>query len=510
MALFSCMNVEPLHKYCQITKFANKEDYIVYTVRVNVEDVSWTLDRRYSEFDAFDRAHVKFPGFPSLPPKKVIGNQDVNFLNQRKVQLEKYINSVFIFDCMEQKAKGLASLPRLIASFLHFNRYCGFFFQEIHSIIDEIAIVHVGSDKNSDSFFEFSTLELHAVTERFKMAGSSFGCSPDFRFDFGQVAEFIANVKKLKISGNKCTGTSDIRLDSLRFDLMHFKSLEHLWICYCDASNISGMEFIAANLSSLTVHNTLDRISELLSQCGVDEERCENLIPWPKVKSVDFSFNNLCHIDASITALRYVHFLDLACNCLTDICNLQHLPYLRELNLSNNRIEKIDDWHLKLGNVKKIWLVNNRIKQLKGLAKLYSLEFLDLRDNQLSQIGHIWPLGQLPCLHELLVSGNTAENMVDYRTRILEAFGSRANELRLDNEYPTQRELDTVAVRLAIREAKEDRRRQLLKVTEQISRELNLAEAEVLNNSKQAGSEPKRTVKADFSQSSTMKNNNTD
>ncbi|KRY96160.1 hypothetical protein T11_17873, partial [Trichinella zimbabwensis] len=63
--------------------------------------------------------------------------------------------------------------------------------------------------------------------------------------------------------------------------LMHFKSLQHLWICYCDASNISGMEFIAANLSSLTVHNTLDRISELLSQCGVDEERCENLVPWP-------------------------------------------------------------------------------------------------------------------------------------------------------------------------------------------------------------------------------------
>ncbi|KRZ26306.1 Nischarin [Trichinella pseudospiralis] len=493
MALFSCLNVEPLHKYCQITKYANKEDYIVYTVRVNVEDVSWTLDRRYSEFDAFDRAHVKCPGFPSLPPKKVIGNQDVNFLNQRKVQLEKYINSVFIFDCMEQKAKGLASLPRLIASFLHFNRY------EIHSIIDEIAIVHAGSDKNLDSnFFEFSTLELHAVTERFKMVGSSFGCSPDFRFDFGQVAEFIANIKKLKISGNKCTGTSDIRLDSLTFDLMHFKSLQHLWICYCDASNISGMEFIAANLSSLTVHNTLDRISELLSQCGVDEERCENLVPWPQVKSVDFSFNNLCQIDASITALRYVHFLDLACNCLTDICNLQHLPYLRELNLSNNRIEKIEDWHLKLGNVKKIWLVNNRIRQLKGdgLSKLYSLEFLDLRDNQLSQIGHIWPLGQLPCLHELLVSGNTAENVVDYRTRILEAFGSRANELRLDNEYPTQRELDTIAVRLAIREAKEDRRRQLLKVTEQISRELNLAEAEVLNMPKQAGSsaysEPKR------------------
>lgn len=108
-----------------------------------------------------------------------------------------------------------------------------------------------------------------------------------------------------------------------------------------------------------------------------------------------------------------------------------------------------------------------------GLYKLYSLEYLDVRDNSLVQTNDVWPIGGLPCLEVLLLTGNPLEASVEYRCRILEAFGERASEMKLDNDITSQRELDTVGVRLAIRKAKEDREKQLHLAREQISRALN-------------------------------------
>ena len=71
----------------------------------------------------------------------------------------------------------------------------------------------------------------------------------------------------------------------------------------------------------------------------------------------------------------------------------------------------------------------------------------------------MWSVGGLPCLSELRLSGNPLESAVDYRSRVLESFGERAGEVALDGEKGSQRELDTVNVRLAIRKAKEDRER---------------------------------------------------
>lgn len=114
------------------------------------------------------------------------------------------------------------------------------------------------------------------------------------------------------------------------------------------------------------------------------------------------------------------------------------------------------------------------------MSKLYSLEYLDLRNNCLVQTNDIWPLGGLPCLEVLLLSSNPLEASVEYRCRVLEAFGERASEIKLDNELITQRELDTVGVRLAIRKAKEDRERQLFLAREQISRALNFDSESIL------------------------------
>ncbi len=54
---------------------------------------------------------------------------------------------------------------------------------------------------------------------------------------------------------------------------------------------------------------------------------------------------------------------------------------------------------------------------------------LDVRDNALTHVEQVWPIGDLPCLVELRMNGNPLQQIVEYRTRVLEAFGARAHEV---------------------------------------------------------------------------------
>uniref|UniRef100_A0A5S6R3P4 PX domain-containing protein n=1 Tax=Trichuris muris TaxID=70415 RepID=A0A5S6R3P4_TRIMR len=475
MACFSALDLDDNDaiSFIHIKGFTVKSDFTFYTIAVSVGKYEWTVDRRYSDFDAFHRARQKDKAAPALPPKRLIGNQDCEFLNNRRRNLEAYLRAVFKADCLQQRKVGLSSLPRQLALFLDFHLY------EVHAIVEHLA-EQCTTGKVSGDQLSLTPLELYAISERFKFAEPSFGCSGDLEFDLGHVAELIVQVRDLKVCGNKRAGTSNIKQSTLPFDLHHFKSLKSLQLSHCDPVQIRGLDAISGGLVFLSVHNTLQRIADLFTPFLADGEQLGEIPEFPILQIADLSFNNLCSIDRSIVAFRGIQRLDLTCNCLTEICNLQHLPFLRELNLSNNRIEKIDNWHCKLGNVKKIWLTNNKVRNLKGFSKLYSLEFLDVRDNQLMHLRQVWPLGQLPCLKELVLSGNAVENGVDARTRVLEAFGERAAEITLDGQSPTQRELDTIGVRLAIRKAKEERKRQLVALTEQLSHQLGLAEANML------------------------------
>ncbi|CAM6005916.1 unnamed protein product [Sphagnum balticum] len=83
----------------------------------------------------------------------------------------------------------------------------------------------------------------------------------------------------------------------------------------------------------------------------------------------------------------------------------------------------------------------------------------------------VWPVGDLPVLTQLTLVGNPVAAAIEYRTRVLQAFGTRANEvinsaflnnfpkmqIRLDNRLANARELDIVAVRLAIHSARHER-----------------------------------------------------
>jgi len=58
---------------------------------------SWYVCKRYNDFLNLHNEVVHTTGLGlSLPPKKILGNMDRNFINERKAALQIYLNSVLM------------------------------------------------------------------------------------------------------------------------------------------------------------------------------------------------------------------------------------------------------------------------------------------------------------------------------------------------------------------------------------------------------------------------------
>ena len=92
-----------------------------------------------------------------------------------------------------------------------------------------------------------------------------------------------------------------------------------------------------------------------------------------------------------------------------------------------------------------------------GCIKLYSLLHLNVAGNWIHDLNSVLPISDLPNLESLNLQGNTVTTVVDYRLKVLESFGKRCSDLCLDNEFPSQPEIDKVSVLMALRVAREGR-----------------------------------------------------
>ncbi|XP_064122875.1 PX domain-containing protein kinase-like protein isoform X2 [Macrobrachium nipponense] len=83
---------------CNIRDAQNADGHIEYSLEVfRAPDIEtrWTVSHRYSDFA---QLHALLKAgtapLPSLPPKRVFGNTDRDFINERKAALQKYINKI--------------------------------------------------------------------------------------------------------------------------------------------------------------------------------------------------------------------------------------------------------------------------------------------------------------------------------------------------------------------------------------------------------------------------------
>ncbi|KAK0168115.1 hypothetical protein PV327_001948 [Microctonus hyperodae] len=74
----------------------NHTEYVIRTQRGPLPDKSWRVSRRYNDFvqlnGALSVSGLELP----LPPKKIIGNMDAEFIAQRQIALQHYLNVVLM------------------------------------------------------------------------------------------------------------------------------------------------------------------------------------------------------------------------------------------------------------------------------------------------------------------------------------------------------------------------------------------------------------------------------
>ncbi|VDN57835.1 unnamed protein product [Dracunculus medinensis] len=95
----------------------------VYCIRISIDNYKWTVEHRYSDFVKFDAKRFEDRKKSFLPPKKLVGNMDPEFLEERRIELEKYIRTVVELELWLLKKRKQFILPRLLARFLDFHQY---------------------------------------------------------------------------------------------------------------------------------------------------------------------------------------------------------------------------------------------------------------------------------------------------------------------------------------------------------------------------------------------------
>lgn len=282
----------------------------------------------------------------------------------------------------------------------------------------------------------------------------------DKKYDFSHVLDFNSHLNEVTIEGSfESYKESNIQPFSLPIELSSFKNVENLSIDHYPVEKIYNMGNLRDTVKHLKVtHANLKNITEF-AMCEETHKHIGNANDshvWLKVTQLDLSDNRIEAIDEAIKLLPHIEILTLNNNLLSEISNVTLLPRLSQLYLASNNFRTLpDDLHTKLGYTTCIDLSQNKLTSLTSFAKLYSLESLDVSCNYIEKIEEVKNIGHLPCLENLRLTGNPVSTIVDYRVKVLEPFGKRAADICLDNEKPNQKELDTVSILQALRIAKE-------------------------------------------------------
>ncbi|TDG42255.1 hypothetical protein AWZ03_011314 [Drosophila navojoa] len=448
-----------------------------YDIKVRVGNVDWFVERRYRDFAQLHDKLVEDISIIKklLPPKKLVGNKQPAFLEQRREQLETYLQKLLTHFGKE--------LPRLLAEFLDFNKY-----DIIYLLQDLAKLFHESGDAllSAKKEYSFSALEIYAISERLALP-----CPPSNeqggKFDFSHVLDFSTQLESLVVTPIKDNasfaqdyntvdvpiGRSNIIPNRLSFNLNAFRNLRTLKFSALSTENIVDIELLKPTLQTICVHNTtITHINQVLlcdnlhKNCDVpsllpdpavsnSEDALLNTDAWNELTELDLTGNLLTQIDGSVRTAPKLRRLILEQNRIRAIQNLAELPHLQLLSLSGNLISDCVDWHLSMGNLVTLKLAQNKIKSISGLRKLLSLVNLDLSCNLIEQLDEVDHVANLPLLETLCLTGNPLAGSVDYRPRVLARFHERAAEISLDNEPGTQQELDTALVLSALLKSKQ-------------------------------------------------------
>ncbi len=395
----------------------------------------------------------------ALPQKRILGNRDPAFVLKRRAELETYLQTTFQF-------LSRSPTPQSLAEFLRLDCY------DVNLVLRRLACEAFKATEENEAenvdraaaaskleSVRWTPLETFAISERLKAADPPQFDDDGGPTDFTNVVDRACRLKRLAMKGDDAElPSTNIVPNSLSFDLVTFKNLTSLTLESIRCSRITSLGSLRNTLKSLTAHMCwLNSISDMLL-CDETEEEDNEMPKWTCLEYLDLSDNEISILDSSIGLAPKLKTLRVNHNQITKIENLTPLSDLSELEISENLISETKDLHTKLGQITSIDMSFNRIHSLVGFSRLYSLQHLSLAGNRVEDFdADVRPISQLPCLESLNLQSNRVTSVVDYRLKVFESFGKRCSELTLDNESPSQSEVDKVSVRMALRVAREGR-----------------------------------------------------
>ncbi len=456
-----------------IPEAATEDGVTFYRVRVDVDRVNWTVKRRYRDFDELHDALVEAAAGvakDSLPAKKAIGNKDPAFVMRRRRDLEAYLQSVFRF---LQRA-----IPKPLAEFLDLNRY------DINFLLNEMAArYHDGGQEAREA--SWTPLEMFAISSRLRSplppppptaSDPNDASDSGRRTDFTNVADQACQMTALRLTGSSdALGTSNAVPNELSFDFLAFKSLAVLVLSNVrispPATSISALGAARRTLRRVQANNCGLKSVAAFLLCDVDHDADDedgllkivtdssSSLEWPTLEHLDLRYNRIGRLDASLRLAPSIQNLHLGSNRVSAVENLSQLTRLNTLELADNELSEMPDLNVRLGQVGRIDVSHNKLRCLSGFRKLYSLRHLNAAANRIKDLESVCPhVSNLPCLESLNLQGNqVTATVVDYRLKVFKSFGRRCAEICLDNELPSQSEVDKVSVLMALSVAKEGR-----------------------------------------------------
>ena len=162
----------------------------------------------------------------------------------------------------------------------------------------------------------------------------------------------------------------------------------------------------------LVVVKSLDLSHNKLVQLG-------GLQPFSSLVTLDLSFNKLLKLQG--LPLGIVR-LNVSNNELTSLEGISTLPFLQELDASNNKVSTIA--MQRSSPILKLNLSHNRIASVLGLQNLPQLQTLELEQNYIKEVSDLRPLTTCVKLSLLTLQGNPVSENPTYWSKISQMLPS--------------------------------------------------------------------------------------
>ncbi|KAI8493652.1 Leucine-rich repeat-containing protein 23 [Branchiostoma belcheri] len=202
------------------------------------------------------------------------------------------------------------------------------------------------------------------------------------------------------------TDLTDVRV--LR-DLVHVRFLDLSGNRLTDLSPLNHMDhllWLKADRNALTEINIQERLFLQVASFAYNQIETVEGLSHPQLRILNLMGNRLRRVSGlEPCKLRALTTVELRGNMLESTEGLG-IPSLRELYLAANKLEKIEGLR-KMPNLKLLHLRDNVISCLSGFTSgMKSLQYLNLRGNQIMTVKEVEKLHHLHSLRTLSLAGN--------------------------------------------------------------------------------------------------------